>query len=199
MEMPKNYDETVGVTGEYEGLKAGGYICKVVSAKEEESRNGNRMLVVAFDIAEGDYKDFYKKRYDEAVKNNKDVNYKVKWPNNGVHRLMIEDKDGNCNKFFKGFITVIENSNENYNFKATKYDEKTLKDKLFGGVFGEEEYEKMSGDIGKTVKIRWIRNVASIEDGKYEIPEIKKLPKSQSNSMFNEFDVTQESDDDLPF
>lgn len=197
MEMPKNYDETVGVTGDFEQLKAGGYICKIISAKEEESKNGNRMLVVAFDIAEGEHEGFYKRKYDEAVKNNKDINNKVKWPNNGVHRLMIEDKDGNCNKFFKGFITVVEKSNAGYDFKANKYDEKTLKDKLFGGIFGEEEYERMDGKIGTTVKIRWIRSVESIEDGKYEIPEIKRLPNSQSNNMFSV--AVENSDDDLPF
>lgn len=197
MEMPKNYEETVGVTGDFEGLQAGGYICKVISAKEENSQNGNRMLVVAFDIAEGEHKDFYKRRYEANVKGNKDPNYKVKWPNNGVHRIMVEDKDGNCNKFFKGFITIMEESNE-FDFKKAKYDETKLKDKLFGGIFGEEEYEKMDGTIGKTVKLRFVRNIGIIEDGKYEIPEIKKLPTS-NNNIFNEFNVTANDDDDLPF
>lgn len=196
MEMPKNYKETKGITGEFEKLNAGGYICKIINAKEETSKNGNRMLVVAFDIAEGDNKDFYQKRYDENVKNNKDVNYKVKWPNNGIHRIMIEDKDGNCNKFFKGFITVIEECNE-FDFEKEKYDEKKLKGLRFGGIFGEEEYEAIDGSIKTSTKLKWIRNVQAIEDGKYEIPEIKRLP--QNNSILGEFNVTNDSDDDLPF
>lgn len=198
MEMPKNYDETVAATGEYESLEAGGYICKIISAKEEESKNGNRMLVVAFDIAQGEHENYFQRKFDENKKNNTDVNKIIKWSNNGVHRVMILDKDGNCNKFFKGFITTIENSNSNYNFKKAKFDEKTLKDKLFGGIFGEEEYQANDGSIKKTVKLRWIRAVETIEDGKYEIPELKKLPQN-NNGIFGDFQVTNNDDDDLPF
>lgn len=198
MEMPKNYDETVGVTGEFESLEAGGYICKIISAKEEESKNGNKMLVVAFDIAQGEHENYFQKRFDENRKSNTDVAKIIKWPNNGIHRLMVLDNTGNCNKFFKGFITAVENSNNNYNFKKAKFDEKTLKDKLFGGIFGEEEYQANDGSIKKITKLRWIRTVETIEDGKFEIPELKKLPQN-SNSILGEFQVTDNSDDDLPF
>ena len=196
MKIPKNYDETIPATGEYEILEPGGYICKIINAKEEESKNGNKMLVVAFDIAEGEHKEFYKRRYDDLVEQNNDPIKTVKWPNGGIHRLMLEDKDGNCNKFFKGFITSVENSNNGYNFKESKFDEKTLKDKLFGGIFGEEEYEKLNGEIGVATKLRWVRTVQAIEDGKYNIPEPKKINKTSNNIFDN---MTVDSDDDLPF
>lgn len=197
MEMPKNYDNTVGITGDYETLEPGGYICKVVSAKEDKSKQGNRMLVIAFDIAEGEHKDIYKRRYEEDVKANTDPSKEVKWNNNGVHRIMIEDKDGNCNRFFKGFTTCIESSNNNYKFTG---DEKTLKDKRFGGIFGEEEYERLDGSVGVSCKLTGVRSVQTIEDGKYRIPEIKKLAnKGDSFEDFMNNVAANNSGDDLPF
>lgn len=191
MEKIQGYDEAQAITGEYETLEAGGYICKIISAKEETSQNGNRMLVIAFDIAEGEHKGIYKRRYDELVKQNNDPATTVKYPNNGVYRVMLDSEK--AAGYLKGLMTSIEASNTNFKWN---WDEKVLKDKLFGGVFGEEEYEKMSGEIGTTVKLKWIRSVQAIEDGKYKIPDKKCLNK-KSDNIFNT-DV-RDDDDDLPF
>lgn len=199
MKLPKDYDETVGITGDYEVLEPGGYICKIVSAKIEENEHVGEMLVIAFDISEGDHEGIYKRRYDELCKQNKDPNTKIKYPNNGVHRLTVYDKEGKCNKFFKGFITSVEQSNSNYNFKESKADETTLKDKLFGGIFREEEYEKTTGGIGKTTKLYQIRSVQKIRDGEFNIPEAKKL-QTTTNNIDDFMNVAVASDDDdLPF
>lgn len=194
MELPKDYEETVGITGDYETLEAGGYICKIINAKEEISKNGRQMLVIAFDIAEGEHKDIYKRRYDELVQSNKDPNKQIKWPNNGIHRIMVKNKDEGTNRFFKGFMSCIESSNTNYKFTG---DEKTLKDKLFGGIFREEEYEKMDGSIGISCKIDGIRSVNTIRDGKFKTPEIKRLPAK--GEAFEGFMSGIEDNDDLPF
>ena len=53
MEKVQGYEEAQAMTGEYERLNAGGYICKIISAKEEKSKSGKRMLVLALDIVEG--------------------------------------------------------------------------------------------------------------------------------------------------
>lgn len=65
MEKVQGYEEAQAITGEYERLNAGGYICKIVSAKEEKSKSGKRMLVLALDIIEGDKKDFFRNRFYE--------------------------------------------------------------------------------------------------------------------------------------
>ena len=65
MEKVQGYEEAQAITGEYERLNAGGYICKIVSAKEEKSKSGKRMLVLALDIIEGDKKDFFRNRFIE--------------------------------------------------------------------------------------------------------------------------------------
>lgn len=191
MEKIQGYDEAQAITGEYETLKAGGYICKIINAKEETSQNGNRMLVIAFDINEGEHKNFYQRRFEELKKANNDPATTVKYPNNGVYRVMLDSEK--AAGYLKGLITSVEASNQNFKWN---WDEKELKDKLFGGVFGEEEYEKMDGKIGTSVKLRWIRSVQAIEDGKYKIPDKKYLNK-KSDNIFNT--DAKDDDDDLPF
>ncbi len=195
MELPKDYEETEGITGDYETLKAGGYICKIVGAKAETSQAGNEMLVLALDIAEGEHKGYFQRRFEDAKKQNTDVNKQVKWSNNGTHRIMKLDKEGKCNKFFKGFGTIIEESNSGYKWTG---NEESLKDKVLGCIFGEEEYEKMDESIGTAVKVKFIRSVKCIQDGNFKVPEKKKLVRNEN--AFGDFQtMSGDSDDDLPF
>ena len=59
MERIEGYEEAQAITGEYEKLEAGGYICKIVNAKEEKSKSGKRMLVLQLDIIEGERKEYF--------------------------------------------------------------------------------------------------------------------------------------------
>ena len=186
MEMPKDYEETVGFTGEFETIKLGGHICKIISAKVEKSRTNKDMLVIAFDIVEGENEGYYQRRFDEAVKFN---GINAKWQ--GVHRLMITDNEGKCNKFFKGFMTSVEASNQGYKFTG---DESTLKDKKFGAIFGREQYEALDGTYKFATKIRFVRSIDNIKNA--EIPEDKLLPP-KSDIAFEEY-ASNESND-LPF
>jgi len=191
--MPKNYSDTQGATGEYEKLELGGQVCKIIGAKEETSSKGNKMLVVAFDIAEGEQKDFFNRRFEEL----KQFNADAKWPNGAIHRLMLEDTEGNCNKFFKGFITSVEASNKGYNFETSKYDEKTLKGKLFGGIFGREQYLGQMGEIKISTKLRFIRAADKAKGA--EIPEDKLLPGQPSLTNAGGEYITIDDNADLPF
>lgn len=188
MEKLQGYEDAQAITGEYERLEAGGYICKIVSAKEEKSKNsGKRMLVLALDIIEGDKKDFFRKRFDEDNRIDK------KWPSGAIYRQMLEgDKAAG---FLKGLMTSLEASNDGFKWN---WDEKKLADLKCGAIFGEEEYEKIDGSVGTTTKIKFIRTVKSIQDGKFKIPEIKKLP--QKGESFEDFINSASADnDDLPF
>ena len=166
MEKLENYDNAVAITGEYEKLNAGGYICKIISAKEEKSKSGKRMLVLALDILEGDKKEFFKKRFDENTSPEK------KWPAGAIYRQMLEGEK--AAGFLKGLMTSLEGSNEGFKWN---WDEKKLKDLKCGVIFGEEEYEKLDGTVGISTKAKFIRTVKSIQDGNYKVPEIKKLPQ----------------------
>ena len=186
MEKLKGYDEAQAITGEYEKLNAGGYICKIKSAKEEKSKTGKRMLVIALDILEGDKKDFFKKRFDE------DTRAEKKWPAGAVYRQMLEGEK--AAGFLKGLITSIEASNEGFKWD---WDEKKLANLKCGAIFGEEEYEKLDGSVGTSTKVKFIRTVKSIEEGNFKIPEIKKLP--QKGEAFEDFVNSVTSDEELPF
>ena len=186
MEKLKGYDEAQAITGEYEKLNAGGYICKIKSAKEEKSKTGKRMLVIALDILEGDKKDFFKKRFDE------DTRAEKKWPAGAIYRQMLEGEK--AAGFLKGLITSIEASNEGFKWD---WDEKKLANLKCGAIFGEEEYEKLDGSVGTSTKVKFIRTVKSIEEGNFKIPEIKKLP--QKGEAFEDFVNSETSDEDLHF
>lgn len=185
MEKPQGYDEAKALTGEYETLEPGGYICKIVSAKEEKSKSGKKMLVIALDILEGDKKDFYRNKFNE------DTRAEKKWPAGAIYRQMMEGKK--AVGFLKGVITSLEASNNGFKWD---WNEEKLKNLKCGAIFGEEEYEKLDGSVGITTKVQFIRTVQAIQEGKFKVPELKKLP--QKGEAFDSFG-TVASDDDLPF
>lgn len=187
MEKLQGYEEAKAITGEYERLNAGGYICKIISAKEEKSKTGKRMLVLALDIIEGDKKDFFRNRFNENSNPDK------KWPAGAIYRQMLEGEK--AAGFLKGIMTSLETSNEGFKWD---WDEKKLANLKCGAIFGEEEYEKMDGSIGTTTKVKFIRTVKAIEDGNFKIPELKKIP--EKGEAFEDFVNSVTSDnDDLPF
>ena len=189
MDKPQGYDEAQSYTGDFEQLELGGHICKIVGAKIEYTQNTNaEVLVILFDIAEGKQAGYYQKRYDEAKKNNA----QAKWQ--GVYRQFTQ---GNSTPYFKGMIETIEKSNQGYNFANTGFDERTLIGKLFGGVFGREQYKTQDGKLKFAIKCRNIRTVDTIKKG-IDIPEDKLLEVETQDSYFspNNYDYTE---DDLPF
>lgn len=186
MEKIQGYDEAQAITGEYERLEAGGYICRIINAKEEKSKSGKRMLVIALDIAEGEKKDYFKKRFDE------DNRAEKKWPAGAIYRQMLEGEK--AAGFLKGLMTSLEASNEGFKWE---WNEKNLRDLKCGAIFGEEEYEKMDGSIGTSTKIKFIRTVKAIQEGNFKVPELKKLP--QKGESFEDFINSVNDDDDLPF
>lgn len=191
MEKIEGYETAQALTGEYERLKPGGYICKIIAAKEEKSKSGNRMLTLALDIAEGEYKGFFMKRFDELKKERKDPNDEVKYPSPAIYHQMLEGNDKAVG-FLKGLMTSLEASNQNFKWN---WDEKKLVGLRCGAIFGEEEYEKLDGSIGTSCKVKFIRTVKCIQEGNFKVPELKKLPnKGDATEFSGAADI-----DDLPF
>lgn len=188
MIKPQGYDQAAAITGDFQALPAGGYICKILKAEEVTSQTGRPMLVLLFDIAEGEYKDFFRAQYDRI----KDSNPDAKW--GGVYRQLT---DGKSIGFFKGMVTSIEVSNTGYKWN---WDEKTLTGKLFGGVFGREQYESYNGDLKWSTKCQNIRSVEAIKKG-VEIPEDKLLRGAGNQYYATPTATFEEVEDngDLPF
>ena len=191
MEKINGYDNAIAITGEYERLKPGGYICKIIAAKEEKSKSGNKMLTLALDIDEGEQKGFFMKRFEELKKENQDPNKEVKYPNAAIYHQMLEGNEKAVG-FLKGLMTSLEASNPNFKWN---WDEKKLVGLKCGAIFGEEEYEKMDGSIGVSCKVKFIRTIKCIQENNFKVPELKKLPAKGDSFEFS----GAASADDLPF
>lgn len=183
MKKIAGYDEAEALTGEFEVLEAGGYICKIINAKVEKSKTNKEMLVIAFDIAEGDHKDYFKKRFDNNTSLDK------KWSTNGIYRQMLEGEK--AVGYLKGLMTSLEASNSNFKWE---WDESKLKGLSFGGIFGREQYEAFDGTLKFTTKLQFIRSVEKIKNRDFKIPDDKLLNKKQDEGEY----ITV-NDDELPF
>ena len=167
IQRPGDWDTAVAFTGEsQQTLAPGGHIVRIANMRQETSRNGKPMLVVAFDIEEGSEFDGYYKRLHETKKK---FDSAAKW--SGVIRFMLYNAQGGTNGFFKGFIGALEESNPGFRWN---WEERSVTGKLCGMVFGEEEYRKQDGSIGTSVKAQMARSVQAIRDG-VEVPAKKTI------------------------
>ena len=199
MILPSDYDSTKAYdgTGGYTPLPVGGHICRIVGARATKSRNGNDMIEVAFDIAEGsEFDGKFKERFDYIRKSKADA----KWPNGGMFRTGVLNSDGKTSGYFKGLITAVEESNPGYSFKGSGCNEDTMKGKLVGFNFGEEDYKGNDGKIRTSIKPFYAVSVQTVRDG-IEPPKKKEYkPKPGEVMSARGFaDVTEEVEPDLPF
>lgn len=174
MKKPLEWDNTEAMDGTFKRLPAGGHVCRILQATAGTSKNGNEMLTICFDIEGGEYNNYFSDLFGQNIV--KDGG-NAKYPNGGVFRQCTEGKSLGI---FKGMIQNIEKSNQGYTWN---WDENSLKGKLFGGVFREEEYiSQRDGEIKTSVKCVAIRPVEGIE--KVTVPTPKKIEQSaQSTAM----------------
>lgn len=187
----EEYKKAQAFDGETVKLPAGGYICKILNAKNEKSKAGKKMLSITIDIAEGEFSGFFMNQY-ENIKKTSTPDNPAKFPNNGVHRYVLEG-DYWLNRL-KGLMTSLEKSNPNFDWLKCNHDESKIIGLQVGAIFCEEEYERMDGSIGTTTKVTQIRSTEIIKEGNYTIPEKKKLEKTE-----DPFDNVGYSNEELPF
>lgn len=190
----KDYDEIQVFEGGAQ-LPVGGYELTIVGAKVEQFTNCE-ILKIAFDIVNHEqFSGFYANRFKSAKAQNPDA----KW--GGVFDVFIPKDDGSeldgyTKQAFKRFITSVEKSNEGY---VWNWDEKSLKGKAFGGIFGREEFITKEGDRKFAVKCRFPRSIDSIRSSDYKIPE-DKLLKGLNTATATIDDYEEILDpDDMPF
>lgn len=185
MNKPQGYDEAQAF-GEFETLPAGGYKCIIKKVACETASNGKEFLKLAIDIAEGEYKDFFKKKFDSDTR----VTDK-KW--SGVWTVFIEGYNpGTTNPKFKGLITSVEASNNGFKFDFAK--EQDLTNKKVGLVFREEEFLGTDGQTHSATKVFFAVSYDKAEEQK--IPNKKTLNDSGANSSTGFQEV---NDENLPF
>lgn len=198
MEKPKNWDNVQANTGDYESLKLGAHEVVIKNAYEYTGMTGNTSLKIEVDIdGKDEQKGFYQKQYDNNTNNNK------KWPNASCKYISLREDD-TCLALYKGFTTIIENSNPGYTWN---FDEKTLIGKKLCGVYGLEEYEDSEGNIRTATKLIQFRSLDKLNSIK--IPKVKLLdgtfveyeeyskPNNNSNPFEGMEDVVEITDDIL--
>ena len=140
-------------------LPKGAYVVKIMSAKETKNKNnGGSHIAMAFDIAEGEYKDFYKKQFDANTSEDK------KWNNDAVFRLTVPDD--NSEQFvwdnWNSFFADLEDSNNGFVFKGNAA---SIKGKLIGGKFHIEQTE-YNGRVCDHTRLRWTCIAEDVRQGK---------------------------------
>ena len=162
----------------------------IKGVREEKSKSGKDMIVVAFDFAKNDKQPGY---FTDLFE--KDIRPDKKWPNSGTQYIVTLDSKGMASKSFKGFITSFERSN---GCEAAWDDTfcSQFKGKRVGGVFGivEEEY---NGEIKKRHKLRWF-----CEDDKADsasIPNEKLLNATSASPTDGFVNVPAGSAEEIPF
>lgn len=185
---------------DFKALPIGAYECIIKKAQVHKNpESGKESFKVAIDIASGEYKDYFKKRYDS------NTNADKKWDNNAVRYLAFQ---GDNVAYFKGFITCVENSNVGYKWN---WDETTLTGKKICGVFLYEEYKKQDGTNAVKVRLNKFRSLEKMKDievsysvkmldGSYmSIDDYNERKEDKKDAYVDFGDVVEISDDDLAF
>ena len=200
MEIIKDFDkiEAKGMD-DFRGLPIGAYECVIMDARvNHNEQSGKDTFKVSVDIASGEFKDYFRKMYEN------DTRIDRKWNNNAVRYLAFT---GDNVAYFKGFLTVVENSNQGYKWD---WDETKLKGKKVCGVFQYEEYEKQDGTKGIKVRLSKFRSLDKLKDievsdnirkldGTYvDYEEYTKSSADKAKDLFGS-DVVIDESLELPF
>lgn len=194
-----NYAETQTITSA-QTLPVNAYVIKIMKAEcktYNTSKGVFEKLELCFDIAEGDFKDFYANNYKSQNTEDK------KWK--GVYRLNIPTDDGSeadgwSKRKFKTDMTAIEESNSGYHWD---WNEAQLKGKVVGLVCRSEEWS-FNGKTGwRTAPFKFI-SAADVKSGNFKLPDPKPINgnnKPSTTAVSNNLDAFVEvaTGDDLPF
>ena len=173
MQKPKLFDE-VKTSGEFVPIELGGHHIIIKNVEETTSKAGKPMLKVSFDFAKNDSQPDY---MANEFKN--DIRPDKKWPHAGTQYILTEDKDGNCSKSFKSFITAFENSNNCGAIWGDKFAAQ-FKNKKIGGVFGEVENE-YNGKVTMRHELRWFCSDDKVDGA--AIPAAKRLSGNSGDTL----------------
>ena len=169
-------------------LPVGGYVAKIMNAEVKEYTWGD-VLVVSFDIAEGDYKDFFANQYKANTSEDKKWkgNFRINVPQEGNQWFDSQKRT------FGNAIACIEESNSGYHWD---WDEAKLKGKLVGVLFRNFEWE-VNGNTGWSTECGTFVSVDDIRNGNYRQMKDRPLKNKpvETKPVFEEVI----SDEDLPF
>ena len=142
-------------------LPVGGYEAKIKEVRFQEGKDGKSdMIVLAFDITAGEYKDFFKKKFDEDTSEDK------KWK--GKATIYCPKDDGSeqdewTKNTFARWTNALEDSNKGY---VWDWDEKKWKGKSIGLIYGETGTVIEGKPITYT-EVRFPESIENIKNGNF--------------------------------
>lgn len=186
MKKPKGYDEAMIYT-DNRRLPAGGYVVRIDDVTEGTWASGRTYLDFKFDIAEGEYKDYYKNQFEESTLEDKKYKGHIR-----VQIPLDDESDVYTVRRLKTAITAIEHSNEGYEFD---WNEKSFIGKTVGILFRNKEYSWQGREGFWTEPFLFI-SADRVRSGDFEIPRDKLLEPKQPETR-PAFEAIK--DDDIPF
>lgn len=171
-------------------LPAGAYVGKILGVKLE-TKDDDQIITLQIDVAEGEYKDYYRRQYEAQKGGRFEPKYK------GTYRLTAPGRDSKYfdiqDRSFRSGIWAIEASNQGFTWA---WDETALKGKMVGFVVRERDWEK-DGDYGTTTEIGMLTSVDKVRKGtapQLKRRELKKKPETSAAKQYVEVD-----NEPLPF
>lgn len=165
---------------DFNKLPAGGYVCGITAVEDVPA---SEYLKLEFDIAEGEFKNYYRNLYD----------------NRGFWAgKFIKSYKEKALGFFKKMLTAFEKSNAGFKFDD---DEKILKRKLIGLVIGYEQYLGSDNTVKERIVVTDFLPVDDVRAGRFEIPALKPLSDDDQDKLADSRETVMDisEDDDLPF
>ena len=179
MKKIENYETVQASTGEFNRPKAGGYICQIIDVEDVpmNAQGKGDYLRIEYDIAEGEFKGYYKEQFD-------------KWGGNWNASFIRSYKEKALG-MLKHFTNCIEQSNAGYEWD---WNEKGLVGKFVGLVLGEEEYENSNHEIKTKLVVKDIKTVEDVRNGNFKIHAPKKLTVTTPANNFIPAEPVDNSD-----
>lgn len=180
----------------YETLPKGAYVIRILNVTEEANKKGfGTHLTIRFDIAEGEYENFFANVFTSDQREDK------KWPNDGTFYLTVPDTNSQQYVFdnWNSFWADLEDSNNGWVFDMEHFV--MLKGKLLGAKFAIEQTE-YNGQIYDHTRMRWTCVADDVRNGKAgKMPADKLITPSapaseESNDEWLKVDAIA---DELPF
>lgn len=188
-----------------ERLPVGAYVAKILGVKLEAGKPSQRdpnkvtsdTLIVQYDIAEGEYKDFFRKQYEQNTNEDK------KFKGRTTVYLPKDDgtkEDGWTKNAFAKWTVSLEESNNGY---VWDWDENKWKDKLIGLVFGEtgtliDGKEVLYTELRFPVSVETVRS-GKAPEGKFKAKNGYGEQKGNDTGATDFMDIPDGIQEELPF
>ena len=186
---------------DFKALPKGGYLVRMMMAEEIKDKNGNPMLHIAWDIIEGEYKNFFMDTYKARKQANADKPdaKEVKWPfeaQKWIPILDYEDKTRESRQF-KGFCTAVAESGADIWTPDGELNLDEVKQAEVGVVYQNVEHE-YNGKTYWRAEPWCFRSMEVIALGDFFQPDDRPLADT-GFAPVGSVDSFSAASDDIPF